>query len=65
MKRIEISDIDGLRSAVRICPTLFGCDANLIDWILRNRWHPLDVLAMQHGLDLIDRALCRVLKEAR
>lgn len=65
MKRIHISDLTALRVACRIMPTLVGLDRAGIDFSLRMRWHPLEILAMQHGLDLIDRALVRALRGAR
>ena len=63
MKTITISDLDGLRAACRIARTLYGFDAYVANWLLRNNWDPLDLLAMRHGLDLIDAALVRVLRE--
>lgn len=64
MKRIVISDLAALRAACQIMPTLYGLDREGIEYALRMRWNPIDVIALGHGLDLIDAALARVFREA-
>lgn len=65
MKVVTISDIAALRAACDILPSLYGLDADAANYSLRMRWEPIDIIAMQHGLDLIDRALARNLRDAK